>query len=137
GILAPAGHVVKSSHYWGQNATRVLHLSKCIGYDGDPRPFWFAAGSMFWVRGESLRPLLNLELKPTDFEEERGQTDGTLAHAIERLFPIAAKLQGLRLADTRVLSFDPHGPLRSDLELAVVRERAIDYKFAARSHNTD
>ena len=41
---------------------------------------------MFWCRVDFLLPLLNSGLKPSDFESERGQVDGTAAHAVERIF---------------------------------------------------
>jgi hypothetical protein len=46
---------------------------------------------------DALLPLLRLPLDDTDFEPEVGQIDGTLAHAVERLFVIAAQIAGYRL----------------------------------------
>lgn len=52
----------------------------------------FPAGSMFWARTDALKPLLDLNLQSSDFPEEKGQFDGTAAHAVERLFYLAATL---------------------------------------------
>jgi len=55
----------------------------------------FPAGGMFWFRGKAIEPLVSMGLSLTDFDVEAGQDDGTLAHAIERLFPYFASGRGL------------------------------------------
>jgi lipopolysaccharide biosynthesis protein len=56
------------------------------------------SGSMFWCRTSALRPLLSLELQFEDFDEEHGQIDGTLAHAIERVFLYTLEAYGFTWA---------------------------------------
>lgn len=50
----------------------------------------YPAGDMFWFRGKTLEPFVNMNLTVDDFAIERGQVNGTLAHAIERMFPYFA-----------------------------------------------
>jgi lipopolysaccharide biosynthesis protein len=46
----------------------------------------YFGGTMFWCRVDFLRPLLKSGMTtPSNFETERGQVDGTAAHAIERI----------------------------------------------------
>jgi lipopolysaccharide biosynthesis protein len=54
----------------------------------------FPSGSMFWARTAALRPLLDMNLTFADFEPEEGQTEGTLAHTIERMFFHACEKAG-------------------------------------------
>lgn len=61
-----------------------------------PHADGFPAGSMFWIRGRVFKVINHLHLSRTDFEDEANQIDGTLAHALERLFPSLAAGAGLR-----------------------------------------
>ncbi|MEG1323168.1 MAG: rhamnan synthesis F family protein, partial [Ruthenibacterium sp.] len=51
-------------------------------------------GSMFWFRADALRPLFDYHWKYEDFPVEPNGLDGTILHAIERLYPIAAQQAG-------------------------------------------
>ncbi|MFC3221270.1 rhamnan synthesis F family protein [Tianweitania populi] len=95
--------IVASQHFepvrawinWGGNldlANRLLaKFGKPFSYD---QALDFPSGSMFWARSAALKPLLDLQLCPEDFPSEQAQIDGTLAHAIERLFYIACEYAG-------------------------------------------
>jgi lipopolysaccharide biosynthesis protein len=56
----------------------------------------FPSSSFFWARSAAIAPLLDLALSWSDFPEEAGQTDGTLAHAIERSILYCAEGAGFR-----------------------------------------
>lgn len=90
GIIAPKGHVLPSSLYWGADDCSLLnieHVTKLARKSGiDDQEFPFVAGSMFWFKPDAFKTVLNLSLDISDFEPELGQKDGTLAHAFERFF---------------------------------------------------
>ena len=67
-----------------------------LGITKIPRGYFdVATGSMFWARGDALAPLFQAGITEDDFPEESGQTDGTLAHCIERLFVLSSLKRGM------------------------------------------
>jgi glycosyltransferase involved in cell wall biosynthesis len=54
------------------------------------------AGNMFWFRGKAIKSFVKMKLSNDHFELESGQFNGTLAHAIERLFPYFSSEEGLK-----------------------------------------
>lgn len=98
GLVYPetSKHIVYWAHTWLANIGTGYGLLARLGlpYDGFDEYIDYPVGGMFWARVEALRPLLTAGLTPQDFPEEHGQTDGTLAHAIERVIPIVCRSQG-------------------------------------------
>lgn len=86
------------AHTWLDNADVAQPLAARLGVPIERTAYFdFPAGSMFWVRVPALLPLLDLRLRVDDFPTEQGQTDGTVQHALERLFALAARAAGFRL----------------------------------------
>ncbi|MDO8364851.1 MAG: rhamnan synthesis F family protein [Actinomycetota bacterium] len=59
----------------------------------------YPVGGMFWARVDALLPLLDAGLTLDDFELEAGQTDCTLAHAVERTITPVARSRGYRFVE--------------------------------------
>lgn len=93
GVIGPADHVVSLSRYMGANRDRIGTILESVSNKStvkqmleNPRKYPYFGGTMFWCRIDFLLPLLQSSMKPSDFESERGQLDGTAAHALERIF---------------------------------------------------
>ena len=84
------------AHSWLQNRGIALGLAARLQIDISHLHYVDAPmGSMFWARSQALAPLLDLNLGYQDFPDEKGQTDGTLQHTIERFIVLCAFKQGL------------------------------------------
>lgn len=95
GIVAPT-HFPPIAHWinWGGNLAHAQALASRAKINLVQEALDFPSGSMFWARPAALRPLLSCGLSYSDFPEESGQDDGTIAHAIERLYYYAANSSG-------------------------------------------
>ncbi len=108
GLVYPQNYVLLP--YWANTwlANRTLGEMWCrrLGIRDIPRGYFdYPAGSMFWARGDALAPLFDAGITLADFPEETGQTDGTLAHTLERLFVLCTLRQGMRPAILRDSDF--------------------------------
>ena len=112
GLLFP--ETVKTMHFfahtWLQNEHHIERLSKDLGFTVSESIFNYPVGSFFWARTEALRPVFDRAYTYEDFDEEHGQIDGTLAHALERAIAWTARSRCYSLAivdnDEKILRFD-------------------------------
>ncbi len=86
--------------HWHTNQRRVEALAASLDPPAEPRLAFFG-GSMFWFRPAALDSIARSAIRQEDFEPETGQIDGTLHHALERCFAIAAAASGFSVRDTR------------------------------------
>jgi len=88
--------------YWGSNENNVLNIAARIGASREQVfNLDFSAGTMFFCRTEPLLLLIKM-ISDSDFEVEAGQTDGTFAHAVERIFSVLMHKLGLSILDTEL-----------------------------------
>ena len=101
GLAAQQSSLCSARRVLGANNENLSPLQDWLvrlGRDRDSLDYEFIAGDMFWSRGRLYAALRELGLRQEDFDDETGQVEGTLAHLIERLFPVVADLAGLQTA---------------------------------------
>lgn len=94
GVVGPSSELLDYGGCVGANRQWVNWVRVRLGLKGRKANFSFFAGSMFWFKPQTMFPILELKLSLDNFEPEQGQVDGTLAHAIERIFLLAAAKAG-------------------------------------------
>ncbi len=79
---------------WLGNAYNGKKLLNEMGIEFDDGLFNYPVGSFFWAKMDAVKPLFDRKLKYEDFPEEGGQTDGTIAHALERAISFVTRSRG-------------------------------------------
>lgn|GEM_PF-1123212 len=86
---------VKQLRNWGYDFSKAKSFLSRVGVDiSSDMLLEFPTSTMFFARTSALLPYFNLNLTYEDFDEENGQIDGTLAHAIERSFLYSIEARG-------------------------------------------
>jgi rhamnosyltransferase len=99
GILGPHSQFLTHPRFWGRNKRMVRQIQEASGIPSVPQPpLGFFAGSMFWFTPKALRAISELPESLVCFEAERGEHDGTRAHAFERVFTSLAHQAGYRVS---------------------------------------
>lgn len=102
GILSPPGpnhadYFPLLSNEWGPNyeITKELADKLDINVPMDRSKEAIAPyGTFFWFRPAAMKKLYAKDWKYTDFPPEPNNTDGTILHAVERLYPFCVQAEG-------------------------------------------
>lgn len=92
GIICPPDYHYNCNTVWSQDpnlkeAQEIINRSSLnINLAEDTFRMNFPQGSMFWARTDYLKKLFDIGYTYNDFPQEPIPSDGTIAHAIERLF---------------------------------------------------
>lgn len=83
---------------WGPNRSAATQLFRRLHHGHLPDRFLFSAGTMFWATPDYLHAFEALDLPWADLTPEPLPSDGTVLHAVERLFGALAAARGDRVA---------------------------------------
>lgn len=82
----------------GPNGRHLGRLTDAL-YPGQAHPdgWGFIAGTMFWARPAMVAPLAEHAFRHVDFASDGARHDGQITHALERLFGLAATMDGYEI----------------------------------------
>jgi lipopolysaccharide biosynthesis protein len=99
GIIGPAGQYISLLVNYEANQSKLhaivrdtISNAAAEKIKEQKTDYGFMAGTMFWGRFDALAPLLAEKYDAAKFDPERGQIDGTTAHAMERAFCLVPEL---------------------------------------------
>ena len=113
GMIVADGNIYRGHHYWASNETMLAKLLLRIGISSDVRDQAFPGGSIFWIRPLLLRTLASAGISIGDFEPEPVKEDGSLPHAVERMFGLICENAGMRVVETSQLRETVRAPTNS------------------------
>ncbi len=84
-------------HEWSTNFKNTEELAKKLGITvpmDEKKEHLAPLGTMFWFRPKAMKPLYDYNWDYKDFPPEPNSTDGSLLHAVERIYPYAVQHAG-------------------------------------------
>jgi len=98
GMVIPAVYpIVRECLAWDNTKTDVQELLKNMGLRAELGDIPICpVGDFFWARCDAVKLLFEQGFKQSDFQEEAGQLNYTLAHVIERIWCYMVEAQGYR-----------------------------------------
>ena len=111
GLVAADGQLFGSRlNHWAWNLQKLAQLGQRIGITTIPDEARFVGGTMFWIRASLLQRIEALNLTSDDFETEPIGVDGTMAHAVERMFGLVAYDAGMQVCESSALNMNVGQP---------------------------
>jgi lipopolysaccharide biosynthesis protein len=104
GMVIAAGNIYRGHDLWASNEKLLGELLPPIGISPDVKDRSFPGGSIFWIRPFLLRTLSGIRLNINDFEPEPVEADGSLPHAVERMFGLICEDAGMRVVESSRLT---------------------------------
>lgn len=92
-----ADYYAALARFWYENFEQAQNLLERLGLDVKAdagRVYPAAWGNVFWFRPKALKPLLDYPWAYEDFPPEPYPPNGSIAHAIERIYCLVAQSQG-------------------------------------------
>ena len=108
------GQHFTGTKWWGSNFEVTQALMRRIEVEVDFDNLSFPAGSIYWMKPLMLGLLKALQLNADQFEIEKAQVDGTMAHALERAMGKLAMAAGCDVVQTtQLVDLKPDAPVKS------------------------
>ena len=107
GVIFPQNiDFIRKNVEWGGDYAICENLMSRINknYKINKENLVFPAGNMFWGRTDALKQIFDLDIQINEIPAEEGQRDGTIMHAIERLWLYLADSNGYTYMQTRSLT---------------------------------
>ncbi|MDD5867399.1 MAG: rhamnan synthesis F family protein [Lachnospiraceae bacterium] len=82
------------AYSWLSDEEKGRNFLESLGIPFSSGVFLYPAGSFFLIRNEAIRQIWNRHLTYSDFDPEASQTDGTLAHVLERAVSKVCRYNG-------------------------------------------
>ena len=136
GMITGKNTILNSDEYMYENAPKIEMLKKECHIESN-NSYPFAAGTMFWIKPEILINLIKmLQVKKLDFEDEKGQTDNTLAHALERFFGLLYQVKDKSIAQSPSSYSKLGDKVLDELAELVLSQEYIDKNYVKKLEET-